>query len=181
MWESLLKWVNRMFSQGFGGKLLASFFVALFGIVESRWRLLNQLRTMSLGVKLFLAFFAALFGIVMFLIGLTGPPSADKAPLFYAFSLFCLLIAAATLSKGRVAEFFGSAIALMVLLVTLFYLGNEISEGTFWSGARSKPSVVNALIIVILFDVPATMYIIKAKFGFGKRRDDRQDMPDSDG
>lgn len=114
----------------------------------------------SLGVRLLLAFFAALFGIVMLLI----EAPEGTAPFFYGFAVFCLLIAALCFAKGRVADFLGSVIALVVLLVGLFFLEDRFLKGNFWNWPT--------LGFVLLFCFPIAQYLVKAKFGFGKRRDE---------
>ncbi|MCL2872002.1 MAG: hypothetical protein FWF41_03310 [Betaproteobacteria bacterium] len=149
----------------------------MWEMLESRLRLLAQLRSLGFGARLLLAFVTGLFGVVMLLIALTGPPEG-KAPHFCVFALLCLAIAVACFTKGRVAQFFGSLIASGVLVVALFYLGHELSEGSFWKGSRSQPSIVNALFFCFLFGIPAAVYLIEAKFGLSKKRDERQDAPD---
>jgi len=51
---------------------------------------------LSLGARLLLGVLATLFGITMVLIA----PPTDKAIFFYAFGIFCLLIALGCFTKG---------------------------------------------------------------------------------
>ena len=108
-----------------------------------------------------LALFAGLFGVVMLLIA----PPTDKAIFFYLFGVFCLLIAIASITKGRVRQFVGSLVGVALFILSLWYLYAEISGGVFISSRRSEPSVVHAVMFLILFGLPGIAYAIKVKFG----------------
>jgi hypothetical protein len=41
--------------------------------------------------------------------------------------------------------------------------------GPLWSDSRSEPSVKNACLFLVVFGVPAAVYVIKARFGPGRR------------
>lgn len=127
---------------------------------------------MSLGVRIFLAIAAGLMGLVMFLHGTTA--EEDKAWFSYAFGAFCLLIAAAAVLRGRAAKFCGSLIGGCVFLIALVYLGHELMKGPILSGSFRQPSMVNAVLFLLIFGVPGLLYAIKARFGFGKSETPQQ-------
>jgi hypothetical protein len=120
---------------------------------------LKKASDMSLGAKIAIALFALLFGGVMFLHGTTADP--DKAWFSYAFGAFCLLIAAALLLKGRVAEFCGSVVACGVLAAGVWYLITELNSGPI----VGSESIINAARFLLAFGLPAALYLMKARFG----------------
>lgn len=113
--------------------------------------------------RLILSFFAGLFGVVMILIA----PSAVKPIGHYLFGAFCLGIAIACFVRGRIQRVIGSFIASAILVVTVWYLFTEISGGVVVSGSRSRPSVINAILALVAFGLPAAVYLRRARFGFG--------------
>jgi hypothetical protein len=121
---------------------------------------------MSLGARILLAVFATLFGYIMFLHGTTADP--DKAWFSYAFGGFCFFIAAASVLKGRAAQFCGSVVGSCVFVSGLLYLGYELLSGPVVSGSRSESSVINALRFLMVFGVPGLLYTARARFGFGR-------------
>ncbi|MFC4310111.1 hypothetical protein ACFPN2_13555 [Steroidobacter flavus] len=121
---------------------------------------------MSAGVRIFLAVAAGLMGLVMFLHGTTA--EEDKAWFSYAFGAFCMLIAAAAVLRGRAARFCGSLVGTCVFVAALLYLGHELATGPVTSGSRSQPSIVNAVLFLLVFGIPGLLYAIKARFGFSK-------------
>lgn len=116
---------------------------------------------MSLIPRIILAAVAALFGVVMIAIA----PPTDKAVFFYGFGAFCLSIAVACISRGRVAEFFGSLVGLGVFGAALWYVGSMMFDGHLWSGRRSEPSLINALLFMGVFGLPGAIYVYHARFG----------------
>ncbi len=137
---------------------------------------------MSLGARILVAAVALLFGGIMFLHGTTADP--DKARFSHAFGAFCIFIAAASVLRGRAAQFCGSVVGLCVFLAGLLYLGHELLSGQFVSDRRSEPSAVNACLFLIVFGLPGVVYAINTRFGFGRtvpQRPARSDGPASDG
>ncbi|MBB3777733.1 hypothetical protein GGR74_003282 [Xanthomonas arboricola] len=59
---------------------------------------------LSHGARLLLGVFAMLFCAVMVVVA----PPTDKAIYFYLFAAFCLLLALACFTQGRVRQFIGS-------------------------------------------------------------------------
>lgn len=129
---------------------------------------------MSLGARVVIAIFAALFGVVMCLVA----PPTDKAPFFYGFGAFCFSIAVASVSKGRVAQFFGSVVGTAVFISGLAYLAHEVWAGPLWSNTRSEPSVKNACLFLFVFGLPSITYVVNARFGFGKNAPQQVIQPD---
>jgi hypothetical protein len=117
----------------------------------------------GLAFRLILSFFAGLFGVVMILIA----PSAVKPTGHYLFGAFCLGIAVVCFVRGRIQRVIGSFVASAVLVVTGWYLFTKISGGVVVSGSRSSPSVINAILALLAFGLPAAAYLRRARFGFG--------------
>lgn len=121
---------------------------------------------MSLGARIIIAIFAVLFGSIMVLHGTSADP--NKAWFSYAFGAFCFFIAAACVLKGRAAAFCGSLVGSCVFLAALFYLVHAWQSEPLSSGGRSQPSILNALMFLVVFGIPGLLYAWRAKFGFGK-------------
>ena len=116
---------------------------------------------LSLGARILLGSVAALMGAMMILIA--EPP--NKAA-FFAIGAFCLAIALACVTRGRVRQFIGSCIGVVIFLAGVAYLAWEIGNGVFWSGQRSQPSVVNAILYLVFIGVPGAAYAYKVRFGY---------------
>lgn len=145
---------------------IATTYAALFwtaGITVISEETQPQRSSNGLAFRLILAFFAGLFGVVMILIA----PSAVKRIGHYLFGAFCLGIAVVCFVRGRIQGVIGSFIASVVLAVTVWYLFTEIFGGVVVSGSRSSPSVINALLALVAFGLPAAAYLRHARFGFG--------------
>ena len=119
--------------------------------------------------SILLAIFTALFGIVMIIIA----PPTDKAIFYYAFGVFCLSITLVTITKGRLREFFASLIGSTVFAIACWYIYSEMTTGQFISGRRSGPSIINSILLLIVFGLPGIYYVIKAKFGFHKCNEEK--------
>lgn len=120
---------------------------------------------LSLGAMLLLGVLATLFGITMVLIA----PPTDKAIFFYAFGIFCLLIALGCFTKGRVRQFIGSVVGCAVFGLGVWYLVIELSRGIYWPGARSEPSVWNACLYLVFIGIPGAAYAYRARFGLRRK------------
>jgi len=140
--------------------------IVLYKVAEQRIR-----SGLSPAARVILGVVAGLFGAVMIL----AVPPTDKAIVFYAFAGFCFLIALACATSGRVRRFVGSAIGLILFLVSGGYLLTELLSGPLFSARRSEPSVMNALLAFAAFGVPGIAYAFSAKFGFSKGS--RNDAP----
>src|SRR5262245_27761097 len=102
-------------------------------------------------------------GAMMILIA--EPPNRAA---FYAIGGFCLAISLACASHGRVRQFIGSCIGVVIFLAGVAYLIWEIGHGVLWSGQRSQPSVFNAILYLIFIGVPGAAYAYKVRFGYRK-------------
>lgn len=119
---------------------------------------------MSLTARIILAAFAVLFGVIMF-----ATATATKLPLLsHAIGVFCIAIALVCFLSGRPARFVGSLIATSILGLSICYLAGQVINGVWSSGARNKPSILNAAMFLVLFGLPALRYVIHARFGFGE-------------
>ena len=121
---------------------------------------------MSLPSRILLAFVAGLSGAVMIL---AAPPS-DQALYFYMFAGFCFLISIACITRGRIRRFVIGMIGTALFGVSVWYLYVEIITGPLNSGARSQPSIVNAVLVLIALGVPGLAYAMNAKRVSGKYR-----------
>lgn len=119
---------------------------------------------LSLTARIILGLFAALLGTVMIFV---APPS-DKAIWFYAFAACCCFIVVACVTRGRVRQFVGSSIGCILFLTSGAYLLHELASGPLFSGRRSEPSVVNAVVAFLAFGIPGIAYAIGAKFGLSR-------------
>jgi len=121
---------------------------------------------LSLGARIVLGSVAALFGTVMLLV---APPSTDTKTIgFYAFGAFCLLIAIACFTSGRVRQFIGSVIGCTIFFVGVAYLVAEFSAGTLSSSSHASPSAYNAVKYLLFIGIPGIVYAYKVRFGFRK-------------
>ena len=115
---------------------------------------------------LVLAIFAGFFGVLM--LNLASQIDAG-AVYYYMFGAFCLMIAIACVTKGRVRQFVGSLIGCAVFAIAIWYVVTEVAAGVFRSHSRGEPSVLNAIMFFIVFGIPGGAYAYKAGFGFRKQ------------
>ena len=116
---------------------------------------------LSLGARVLLGAVSALFGAVMVFIA----PSMEKPIFIYCFGGFCIAIAAACTTTGRVRQFIGSVIGAVMFCVGLWYLGTEVSKGTWVSGSRAGPSALNAVLYLVFIGIPGATYAYRVRFG----------------
>ena len=117
---------------------------------------------LSLGARIALGFSSLLLAAML----ITIDTPSEKALFVHSFACFCLLITIACFVKGRPRQFIGSFIGIGLFLISVCYLGSQLSKGVFWSDSRGEPSVVNAFLFMLAFGIPGIAYTIKAKFGF---------------
>lgn len=86
-----------------------------------------------------------------------------------AFGIFCLLIALACSTWGRVRQFIGSLVGTLMFCLSVAYLWSEMTAGPLFSLRKSEPSVLNAVLFLAFFGVPGLAYAFKARFGFRKK------------
>lgn len=116
--------------------------------------------------RILLGSVSGLFGLVMIVIA----PPTDKQVYFYLFGGFCLAICFACVFKGRLRQFLGSLIGLGLVFLSGWYLVSQIMEGGPLFSARSEQSIYNAILFSIFFGIPGLTYMLKARFGLGKKR-----------
>jgi hypothetical protein len=116
---------------------------------------------MSKGARAFLGIIALLLGALMAAVA----PDDDKRVFFYGFTVFCTLMAAVCFTQGRARQFFGSVFGSSVFLIGVWYLATQLQSGPLYSGARSQPSVVNAVLFLVIFGIPGIVYAWRARFG----------------
>lgn len=120
---------------------------------------------MSFAARLLLAAFALLFGVTMILIA----SDVEHRWAFRGFGAFCLCIAVACFTRGRLGDLFGSLVASGVVMAGIAYLVAEISSGPALSASRTEPSIVSALLFNLVFSLPAAIYLWRVRFGLGHR------------
>lgn len=127
---------------------------------------------LSFGARITLGFFAGLFGVLM--LNLASQTDIG-AVLLYMFGAFCLMIAIACVTKGRVRQFVGSLIGCAMFASALWIVGicikdaYEVASGVRWSHSQSLPSVENALLFCVGFGLAGAAYAYKVRFGFRKQ------------
>jgi len=114
--------------------------------------------------RFILGFFSGLFGIGMIL----AAPPTETAIFFHAFGVLCLLICAASITRGRVRQFVGSLIGCTLFGLSAWYLYSQLMDSTFLSDRRSEPSVIGSISFFLAFGIPGVTYAIKVKFGITK-------------
>jgi predicted membrane channel-forming protein YqfA (hemolysin III family) len=121
---------------------------------------------LSRGARITLVLFAGLFGVAMILI---APPDSDsKRWFFYVFGAFCLAIAIACVTRGRVRQFAGSLIGSAIFLAGVAYLVDALLHGTLWSLRGSDPRAYDAIKYLLAIGIPGAWYAIRTRFGFRK-------------
>jgi hypothetical protein len=118
---------------------------------------------MSLVARIIVGSITLLIGVMMIFIA----PDDENRPFSHVFGAFCAAIGIAYFTTGRVRAFFGSLVCVCVVAAGLSYLGSTVASGTWFSGSRSSPSVLNAVFLNLVFGVPAALYLWK--WGFGLR------------
>jgi hypothetical protein len=125
-------------------------------------------RSESRVARLLLGATAGFFGVLMFIITPGSPSPASLA----MFGMFCVFIALACATQGRVRQFFGSVIASMVLGLTLYYLwvagvGDPVT--TDRPILLSLLSLLSAMPYFVCFGLPSAAYVVSARFGFARQ------------
>ena len=124
---------------------------------------------LSLIPRILLGSVSGLFGVVLTWFGIHGlMNNIESWPAMFSIGLFCLLVSFATFTWGRVRQFIGSSIGLIVFILACWYLTTQISGGLVISGKRSEPSIMNAVFFMVFFGIPCITYTLTAKFGFKK-------------
>jgi hypothetical protein len=111
---------------------------------------------------------SALFGILMLAVTAPDEPAAVFS---YAFGGFCLAIAMTCVAPGRIGQFFGSLVALTVVVLGLWYPASMLHTGVFWSASRTEPSFLNAVGFLVVFAPPSAAYLWHARFGFPRTQE----------
>lgn len=124
----------------------------------------DHITSQGLGLvpRIILAVFAGLFATVMFLTA----PDDGKAIYFYLFGGLCAVIALACIFRGRVRQFFGSIIGVVVFALAVWYLWSEAKTASFVSHRPGDPSLLQAILFAFAFGLPGIGYAVKTRFGF---------------
>ncbi|MCB1607445.1 MAG: hypothetical protein KDI71_10765 [Xanthomonadales bacterium] len=119
---------------------------------------------MSRGARILLGIVTLGLGLMLLRMG----PDASYPLGHYLFAGFCFSLGTTCFASGRIQAFFGSIVASCLVIAGLSYLGSSILKEPIIGDSRATPSVLNALMFCILFGIPASMYLIHARFGFAK-------------
>lgn len=109
---------------------------------------------LSFGARITLAIFAGFFGVIM--LHAASQIDAGAVP-YYMFAAFCLMIAIACVTKGRVRQFVGSIIGCALCTIALWYVVTASSG--------------DSLMFLAIFGIPGVAYVYKVRFGFSKRKE----------
>jgi hypothetical protein len=116
----------------------------------------------SLVSRIILGLFSAIFAVILF-----ANASTSERPLAVSIGgIFCICITVTCFTKGRIRQFVGSLIGTAIVAMALEYLYSELFSGQIYSGRRSSPSLVNSIGFLVVFGVPAALYVNRARFGF---------------
>lgn len=125
---------------------------------------------LSLVPRIILGSVSGLFGVVLIFLGADGYTHKVANWFgYFAIGMFCSLIALVCVTWGRVRQFIGSCIGVIIFVLACGYLVDQLAGGILMSGKRSEPSVLNAILFMIAFGVPGLAYALKARFGLRKR------------
>lgn len=113
-----------------------------------------------------LAFFAVFFGVVTIA---TAFSEEEPSAITIGFGAFCIVIALVCVTRGRVRQFLGSAIGVVLFGLAIWYFATEAMSGPVYSGKPGVPSQLKAFFFMQAFGIPGIAYAVKAKFGLGKR------------
>jgi hypothetical protein len=119
---------------------------------------------MSVGSRLLLGVVTLLVGLLMVLIA--SPEEGAKKLFFYGFGGFCFLIALSCVTHGRARSFVGSFVGVVVCATAIWYLASMLVAGPVTSASLPEPSVLNAILFLLVFGVPGAAYAWKVRFGF---------------
>jgi hypothetical protein len=117
-------------------------------------------RGLSRGSRVFLGLVAGLFCAGMAVMA----PSSGSPIGFYLFAVFCGSIALACLFTGRWRRLIGRFIGAAVFAASAWYFVGQLSAGTLISGSRSEPSILNALIFLLVAGLPGLLFALFGRF-----------------
>lgn len=124
---------------------------------------------LSLIPRILLGTVSGLFGVVLLFFGIHGfTHNVENWFGYFAFGMFCALIALVCFTWGRVRQFIGSCIGIIIFGLACWYLITELSGGMLIIGKRSEPSILNAILFMGAFGIPGLAYTLLARFGFRK-------------
>jgi hypothetical protein len=116
---------------------------------------------LSRGSRILLGVVSAVFGVVV----VVSAPPTDQAAGFYLVALFCLLICIACIGNSRFRHFVASAIGIVLVAGSLWYVFEVATKGPDAS-RLGPPSLLNALVLFLVFGIPGFIYAATARFGF---------------
>ena len=85
---------------------------------------------------------------------------------FYGVSAFAGAAAAFLILSGRPRDFFGSCVGLALFAAGIWYLAGQLDAGHLYSGSRSRPSLLNAVLFLVSFGLPGVVFAVRTRFGF---------------
>lgn len=91
----------------------------------------------------------------------------SRGGLYYLPGAFCLLITFACFTAGRVRQFLGSCIGVVMFGTCLAILVEDLFDPSIWTGERPF-STVKSPLYLSLMGIPGGMYALRVRFGFRK-------------
>ncbi len=125
-------------------------------------------RSESRAARLLLGAAAGFFGVLIFIITPGSPSPVSLA----MFGMFCIVIALACATRGRVRQFLGSVIASVVFGLALWYLWVTGVGGPVTTDRPillSLLSLLSAMPFFVCFGLPSAAYVVSARFGFARQ------------
>lgn len=110
--------------------------------------------------RILLGSITGLFGVVMILIA----PEMIKPIGIYIFGSFCLAIFTMCITTGKIRNYIGRVIGLIVFGLSIWFFLGQILDGDLISSKRSEPSIINAVLFFFAFGFPGIWFAIKGKF-----------------
>ena len=85
---------------------------------------------------------------------------------FYGIAAFAVAAGAFCFASARLKDFLGSCVGVAAFVAGLWYLAGQLDSGEVYSGSRSRPSIINAVLFLVVFGLPGLLFALKTRFGF---------------
>ena len=117
-------------------------------------------RGLSPLTRILLGAVSALLGIVMILIAL----EKSEAFLEFAFGALCLAISLLCIFTGKLRNWLGRFVGLVVFIISAVYFLDQVLNGGSFFSPRSEQSVFNSILFFLTFGLPGIWFTLKGKF-----------------
>ncbi|AOT08721.1 hypothetical protein S4054249_13040 [Pseudoalteromonas luteoviolacea] len=82
----------------------------------------------------------------------------------YLFGVFCLIIFVMCVTSGKVRNYLGRLVGLIVFGLSIWYFFGQLGNGDFILGKRSEPSMLNSILFFFAFGLPGILFAVKGQF-----------------